>query len=413
MPMFDVVVNNVSKRYRIRSAKTENFRKESALSRLFSRREHVWALKNVSFRVEKGEAVGIVGQNGAGKSTVLKLLSSITAPTAGEIAIRGRLSALVEVSSGFHPELTGRENIFLSGSILGMTRGEIARKVESIIEFSGVRRYIDAPVKQYSSGMYVRLGFAIAAHLEPDILILDEVLAVGDAAFQARCLERIAFLRDSGKTILFTSHDLAALERLCHRAVLLHRGELLMSGSPREVIDEYLKLTFEPGSAVSAANFASPAVAEFLSLEFLNPDGGPIRTGAPMSANIVYRANAPVEDTTICISFFWPSGWLCAQLTTTSKLSSLSLRPGNTSVEFFCPTLALQPGTYTVDVSIERDGELIDRRTRCAMLRVDPGTPALGDVYLDHSVQILTTCDSESKLTSQVESDSSLEEKLR
>lgn len=394
MARFDVVVNNVSKRYRIRSAKTENRSKGSALSKLFARREHVWALKNISFQVEKGEALGIVGQNGAGKSTILKLLSSITAPTKGEIAIHGRLSALVEVSSGFHPELTGRENIFLSGSILGMTRGEIARKVERIIEFSGVRRYIDAPVKQYSSGMYVRLGFSIAAHLEPDILILDEVLAVGDAAFQARCLDRIAHLRDSGKTILFTSHDLAALERLCHRALLLHRGELLLSASPKEVIDAYLRLTLTPSAEVSS-DFESPKIAEFIALEFLNPDGGVIRTGAPMSANIVYRANSPIENATVSISLYWPSGWLCAQLTTSSKLPNLTLQQGTTSIEFFCPILALQRGSYTVDVSVERDGELIDRRSQCAMLRVDPGPPALGDLYLDHSVRILTTCNSE------------------
>jgi ABC-type polysaccharide/polyol phosphate transport system ATPase subunit len=393
MSKFDVIVTEVSKRYRIRAGKHENARRESALTTLFSKREHVWALKNVSFRVEKGEALGIVGQNGAGKSTVLKLLSSITAPTQGEIAIHGRLSALVEVSSGFHPELTGRENIFLNGSILGMTRGEIARKVESIIEFSGVRRYIDAPVKQYSSGMYVRLGFSIAAHLEPDILILDEVLAVGDAAFQARCLERIEFLRDSGKTILFTSHDLAALERLCDRALLLHRGELLLSGSPNEVIGEYLKLTFAPSAEVDS-NFQSPKVAEFMSLEFLNPDGGPIRTGAPMTASVVYRANASLENATVSVSLNWPSGWLCAQLTTSSKIPALTLQQGTTTIEFCCPILALQWGSYSVDVSIECNGELIDRRSRCSILRVDPGAPALGDLYLEHSVRMLRMCNS-------------------
>ena len=394
MAIFDVIVDNVSKRYRIRSARTDKRTDRSGFTSFLSKREHIWALNNVSFRVERGEALGIVGQNGAGKSTILKLLSSITAPTKGEIAIRGRLSALVEVSSGFHPELTGRENIFLSGSILGMTRREIARKVDSIIEFSGVRRYIDTPVKQYSSGMYVRLGFSIAAHLEPDILILDEVLAVGDAAFQARCLDRIASLRDSGTTIVFTSHDLAALERLCHRALLLHRGELLLSASPRKVIDEYLDLTFAPGLTASCPDRDSPGIAEFVSLEFQNLDDGAIRTGAPMSAQIIYRVNDFIEDASICVSFYWPSGWLCAQLTTASKLGPLTLQPGELSIEFLCPVLALQRGSYTVDVSIERDGESIDRRSRCAILRVDPGAPALGDLYLDHTVRVCTTCDS-------------------
>ena len=222
--MFDIVVDEVSKRYWIRSGASEALKSDRRSIGLFSPREAIWALKQVSFRVERGEAVGIVGHNGAGKSTILKLLSGITAPTEGEITIRGRLSALVEISSGFHPELSGLENIFVSGSILGMSRSEIARKVDNIIEFSGVRRYIDVPVKRYSSGMSVRLGFSIAAHLEPQILILDEVLAVGDAAFQARCLDRIAELRNRGTTILFTSHDLAALERLCDRALLLKRA---------------------------------------------------------------------------------------------------------------------------------------------------------------------------------------------
>src|SRR6266478_9990137 len=190
----------------------------------------IWALRDVSFEVERGEALGIIGHNGAGKSTLLKLLSSITAPTRGEIAICGRLSALVEVGSAFHPEITGRENTYLSGSILGMTRSEIAAKVDSIIEFAGVGDHIDMAMKKYSSGMYVRLGFSIAAHLDPDILLLDEVLAVGDAAFQSKCLECIAELRRTGRTIVFISHDLAAVYRLCSRALLFDHGCVVADG---------------------------------------------------------------------------------------------------------------------------------------------------------------------------------------
>jgi lipopolysaccharide transport system ATP-binding protein len=241
--MIDLEFRQVSKRYRVRADEPTTGGEGNPylrkLRRLRHRSEEFWAVRGVSFEVERGEALGIIGHNGAGKSTILKLLASITAPSAGEIKINGRLSALIEVGSGFHPELTGRENVFLSGSILGMRRREIAAKLDSIVEFAGVRQFIDTPVKRYSSGMYVRLGFAIAAHLDPDILLLDEVLAVGDASFQAKCLERIEGLRRAGTTIVFISHDLNAVERLCGRVLLMQHGELVASGSPREVIAEY------------------------------------------------------------------------------------------------------------------------------------------------------------------------------
>jgi ABC-type polysaccharide/polyol phosphate transport system ATPase subunit len=389
--MFDVAVDEISKRYWIRPAGSEVLRGKRRMFGLFPPREEIWALRQVSFRVERGEAVGIIGQNGAGKSTILKLLSSITAPTEGQITIRGRLSALVEISSGFHPELTGRENIFVSGSILGMSRGEIARKVDSIIDFSGVRRYIDVPIKRYSSGMCVRLGFSIAAHLEPQILILDEVLAVGDAAFQAQCLDRIAELRNNGKTILFTSHDLAALERLCDRALLLERGKLIMSDSPRRVIEEYLSRTFTSLPTSAARPIVSSGALESISLEFVQPDGVSIRTGDAMITRVMYVAKTPVEHATVSVSFYWPSGYLCAQLTTAGRIEPLTLETGAGTVEFMCPKLAMQRGLYGVDVAVERDGELIALQPRCCVLRVDPGAPALGDFYIEHEAHIRHT----------------------
>src|ERR1700719_1227775 len=242
--MIDLTFHRVSKKYNIRA---HGASPESWYGRGFPGRKksgQMWALRNVSFQVNEGEALGIVGHNGAGKTTILKILSGITTPTSGEITIRGRLAALVEVSSGFHPELTGRENIYLHGAMLGMRRSEIRQKLDSIIEFSGVGQYIDVPVKRYSSGMYVRLGFSIAAHLDPDILLLDEVLAVGDAAFQSKCLECIAELRRAGRTIVFISHDLAAVYRLCDRAILLSHGCVLSDGPPRQVIDEYQQMSF-------------------------------------------------------------------------------------------------------------------------------------------------------------------------
>src|ERR1700756_811684 len=226
--MIDIKLDRVSKYYKLRSTGNAPKSWHSAFAR--RRSTPMWALRDVSFQVEQGEALGIVGHNGAGKTTILRILSSITTPSRGEITIRGRLAALVEIGSGFHPELTGRENIDLHGAMLGMRSSEIRRKLDSIIDFAGVDQYIDVPVKRYSSGMYVRLGFSIAAHLDPDILLLDEVLAVGDYAFQEKCKQRIAEMHRQGTTMVFISHDLSAVRSICQRAVLLQRGEAIAEG---------------------------------------------------------------------------------------------------------------------------------------------------------------------------------------
>jgi lipopolysaccharide transport system ATP-binding protein len=202
--------------------------------------EDFWALKDVSFEINKGDRVGIVGHNGAGKSTLLKILSRITEPTSGRISINGRIASLLEVGTGFHPELTGRENIFLNGAILGMKRNEIRDAFDQIIDFAGVEKFLDTPVKRYSSGMYVRLGFAIAAHLSPEILIVDEVLAVGDADFQKKCLGRMRDVSESGRTILFVSHNLTAIQSLCNRAFFFEKGQMLLQGETNQVVAHYL-----------------------------------------------------------------------------------------------------------------------------------------------------------------------------
>lgn len=202
--------------------------------------ERFWALRDVSFNVQEGEVVGIIGRNGAGKSTLLKILSRITAPTSGTVKIKGRVASLLEVGTGFHPELTGRENIFLNGAILGMSRQEVRRRFDAIVAFSEIERFIDTPVKRYSSGMYVRLAFAVAAHLEPEILIVDEVLAVGDAVFQQKCLGKMGEVAGSGRTVLFVSHNMQAVRNLCHRAILLEGGSLTLTGTAVEVVDAYL-----------------------------------------------------------------------------------------------------------------------------------------------------------------------------
>jgi ABC-type polysaccharide/polyol phosphate transport system ATPase subunit len=380
--MIDLKFDRVSKKYKIRA--------NGNASKRWYRRGfaepvgEMWALRNVSFEVKEGEALGIVGHNGAGKTTILRILSSITSPTAGEITIRGRLAALVEVSSGFHPELTGIENIYLHGAMLGMRRSEIRRKLDSILDFAGIGRYIDVPVKRYSSGMYVRLGFAIAAHLDPDILLLDEVLAVGDAAFQAKCLDRITELRKSGRTIVFISHDLAAVYRLCDRALLLSHGAILSEGPPRQVIDQYQQMTFAGQESVLGED-GDTKPAECTNISFFAPDFPEIRTGYPMVARLSYRASKSIPGAVFRVSIYWPSGYLCAQLTTESNSGGVRIDPGAGMIEFHCPKLPIVPGLYRVDLAIESNGEEIDGRQRCATLRVEPGKIANGDFYIENT----------------------------
>jgi lipopolysaccharide transport system ATP-binding protein len=247
-----VQVDSLSKHYVIgaRQAKYATLRDRlvSGTSRLFGRgtgskadvTDIMWALKDVSFSVKQGEVVGIIGRNGAGKSTLLKLLSRITAPTHGRIELTGRVASLLEVGTGFHGELTGRENVYLNGTILGMKRAEITEKFDEIVAFAGVERFIDTPVKRYSSGMYLRLAFAVAAHLQPEILIVDEVLAVGDADFQKKCLGKMEGVADQGRTIFFVSHNMQAITRLCKRVIYLEDGQLRHDGSPHDVVKKYL-----------------------------------------------------------------------------------------------------------------------------------------------------------------------------
>ncbi len=236
-----IKVNNLSKKFAIGKKKSSSFR--DSITSLFTKSnttEDFWALKDLEFEILKGESVGIIGKNGAGKSTLLKVLSRITKPSQGRIEINGRVSSLLEVGTGFHPELTGRENIYLNGTILGMKRSEVKSKFEEIVDFSGVKKFLDTPVKRYSSGMYVRLAFAVAAHLEPEILIIDEVLSVGDAEFQKKCLGKMDDATKSGRTVIFVSHNMSAVEKLCSKCFLLNQGLLEFSGSSSQTIAKYL-----------------------------------------------------------------------------------------------------------------------------------------------------------------------------
>ena len=237
-------IQNISKKYRIQHQAGGYLSLRERMLDVFkfkqNEKEDFWALKDVSFDVQPGESIGIIGRNGAGKSTLLKVLSKITPPTTGKIITRGRIASLLEVGTGFHPELTGRENIFFNGSLLGMKRKEIETKFDEIVDFSGVEKFLDTPLKHYSSGMQLRLAFAVAAFLEPEILIIDEVLAVGDAEFQKKCLGKMEDVSKSGRTILFVSHDLAAVEKLCARAILLQAGSIHMMAGSASVVNHYL-----------------------------------------------------------------------------------------------------------------------------------------------------------------------------
>jgi len=256
--------------------------------------EEVWALRDVTFEVQQGEVLGIIGRNGAGKSTLLKVLTRITSPTLGRVEIRGRVGSLLEVGTGFHPELTGRENIYLNGAILGMKRREIAERFDAIVDFSGVERFMDTPVKRYSSGMYVRLAFAVAAHLEPEILLVDEVLAVGDAEFQRRCLGRMEELGSSGRTVIFVSHQLPAVAQLCDRAIQINGGSVVADGRPAEVIANYLHQTHSSGSVREWPLESAPGndLARILAVRLVPHDDMPpgvVDVRRPIAVEIVFK----------------------------------------------------------------------------------------------------------------------------
>ena len=276
--------------------------------------EYVWALKDVNFEVAQGEVLGIIGKNGAGKSTLLKLLSRVTAPTTGHIRAKGRIASLLEVGTGFHPELTGKENIFLNGAILGMTRHEIRKKFDEIVDFAGVERYIDTPVKRYSSGMYVRLAFGVAAHLESEILIVDEVLAVGDAEFQNKCLGKMSQVsKGEGRTVLFVSHNMGAVKQLCNKAVVMERGTVVLQSDVNTAIDHYLTVNTEAERFLSWEEDKRPSNDELslLSLKILDNQqqiDNSLTTLDDIHVEINYNVKKEIRDLRIAMSLLASDG---------------------------------------------------------------------------------------------------------
>lgn len=321
--------------------------------------EIIWALRDINFTVNKGEAVGIIGRNGAGKSTLLKILSSVTAPTSGHVKLKGQIASLLEVGTGFHPDLTGRENIYLNGAILGMSKAEITHKFDEITGFAELEQFIDTPVKRYSSGMYVRLAFAVAAHLEPEILLVDEVLAVGDAAFQAKCLGKMGDVASQGRTILFVSHNMAAIKNLCGRAIRIHQGQLIASGDSQTVVDQYLyEIGTELGSSerelVGTQNRSGTGEAKITKIAIIDKNG--------MKNNIIGIGNPFQIVVEVSVNSDTPKSALGIQLRNQDKVQILDLRSdgqnrifgpfkGGSKVLFTIkvPGLPIYPGNYFIE----------------------------------------------------------------
>lgn len=320
------------------------------------------ALDNVSFEVRQGDTLGIIGRNGAGKSTLLKLLSRITLPSRGTVQIKGRVASLLEVGTGFHPELTGRENIFLNGSILGMHREEIAKKFDEIVEFSEIGDFIDTPVKRYSSGMFTRLAFAVAAHLDPEILIIDEVLSVGDAAFQKKCLTKIQSMMRSGKTILFVSHNIGSINELCSRAILLHKGRLVEAGGVSEVIERYASIIAQDKIKVGMHGFHAEMVS-ILSVTTTRADGASdtvFDINDEILVQTEYEVRVPLETLQFALLFTRNMADLfCAFDTDDLEIPLIRREPGRYKATYRIPPRFLKAGRFSLTASLGTVTELM------------------------------------------------------
>ena len=314
--------------------------------------EYVWALKDINFEVKHGEVLGIIGRNGAGKSTLLKILSRTTSPTTGSVKIKGRVASLLEVGTGFHPELSGRENIYLNGAILGMTKKEIARKFDEIVDFAGVERYIDTPVKRYSSGMYVRLAFAVAAHLEPEILIVDEVLAVGDAEFQKKCLGKMKDVSErEGRTVLFVSHNMAAVANLCTNGVAMNNGQLVYAGNINDSIQYYMRNSLMNGHKYrSEKNSSSNHIFQVEIMRDHKKDGESFYFAESIGINISIKIFDKVQGLRVGIAVL--DKWHQKIFTDTHQIISIETVNDLLKIQVFIPSNILLSGIYHLDAAL-------------------------------------------------------------
>ncbi len=376
-----IKVENISKSYILKHQNKESYtalrdvisNKAKSIfrpSKLFSKtnNEEFWALKDVSFEIKQGERVGIIGRNGAGKSTLLKVLSRIVSPTKGRIVMDGRVASLLEVGTGFHPELTGRENVFLNGSILGMSKAEIQKKFDEIVAFSEVENFLDTPVKRYSSGMYVRLAFAVAAHLEPEILIVDEVLAVGDAEFQKKCIGKMKDVSGEGRTVLFVSHNMAAIQSLCDKAIVMKKGQVeIPLGDVDNAIRQYMKSSQENSKVdlKERKDRQGEGNIKFVNFEFLNEANHPqldLITGQLVKMKIDYEtsSNANLSNITVAVAIYGDDGFLYTVVG--NEFSSGPFEKINPSGSFICELkkLPIVSGKYMLNIIVSQNGIMQD-----------------------------------------------------
>lgn len=343
--------------------------------------DYVWALRDINFEVKHGEVLGIIGKNGAGKSTLLKLLSRVTAPTTGSIRTKGRIASLLEIGTGFHPELTGRENIFMNGAVLGMTKAEINSKLDEIIDFSGCEMYIDTPVKRYSSGMKVRLGFAVAAHLEPDILVVDEVLAVGDAEFQKKAIGKMDSLsKGEGRTVLFVSHNMGSINSLCNSCIILENGELKFQGDTGRAIMDYL----ETNRDLSVSNLETrkdrvgSGEMKLEKITYLNENGNRISkplSGHPLTIRFYFNSFREIDDILLGVAFFNSSGILMTGINNDEHGYFLQVKKGKGHLDLHFERLQLYAGSYSINFILAEKStdNKLDMVESAKILEVLPG----------------------------------------
>jgi len=373
--MYSIEFNNVWKKFQ-KGEKFHSLRDSipNFAKKLFNREKtngdlgegEFWALEDVDFQVKKGEVLGIIGPNGAGKSTILKLLSRIIIPTEGTFNIKGRLSALIEVTAGFHPDFTGRENIYFNGSVLGMSKKEIDSKFDEIVEFSGVEEFIDTPIKRYSSGMSARLGFSVAAHVNPDVLLVDEVLAVGDMNFQAKCTKKMKELMESGVTIIFISHNIMLVQSLCKRLLLLNKGKIIKQGDPQEVIPFYENLVSEENvknlkKKIGVANrkmiYKDEPKIQFSPVRMLDSKNGEVIDGhllpdQNLTVALDYETLGPIEEPLFVVDIIRSDGVMCCSTNTKDECVNIKDIKGKGSISVEVGETRLVPGVYFIEVSV-------------------------------------------------------------
>jgi len=383
-----IKVEAISKKYRVGTEVTHDSLTEATLDLLkypfrnwksiyqmtrFSEKDQdstMWALRDVSFNLFEGEVLGVIGKNGAGKSTLLKILSQITEPSSGEISIRGNISSLLEVGTGFHEELTGRDNVYFNGTILGMSKKEIDRKFDEIVAFSGVERYIDTPVKFYSSGMKVRLAFSVAAHLEPDILIIDEVLAVGDLAFQQKCLNKMDEVKDSGRTILFVSHSMNSIEGLCSRCILLENGKVTYNGDTKSTIEKYQEINTSQSNFKLKDRTDRAGEGNLKFTEIILNEGSHILPNESLKIDLYYTAKVAIKDLAIAVKITKSYQQVLTTIDSKSQGVQISVSEGQGKIRIKVPSLRLLPGNYLIDLWAGSMGKAQDRIFAASKMRV-------------------------------------------